>query len=215
MLEMLKQGYARLLDTRVERLATPGLHFAVTPNRDQPEWANWVHPIWFFKVNNSVICSVSPEHATKTQQIMTGVVIDTLLDAELLTRVYSITAGQSVIDLAWVQCELLYYPHSNPPDLVSDYAVESLQPLDERSRYFLRNFDGGGYGICGADGTMATHACIKNKGLLQEIAVGTEPAHSDVAWAKPSLRRRLRRFFSKVKYRSIGRTHYRILALTC
>lgn len=177
MIRLLKQGYAHLLDTTVETLATPGLHWVVSPKRDQPEWANWVHPIWFFKMENSVVCSVSPTYATRTQQIMADVVMASLLDRALLTRAHLITDGQSALELEWVQCELLYYPHADPPVLRSDHAIEPLQPTDERSRRFLRNFDGGVYGLRAEDGVMAAHAFIKNKGALQEIAVGTEPAY--------------------------------------
>lgn len=177
MLELLKQGYARLLDTSVERFAAPGFHFVVTPKRDLPEWANWVHPIWFMKIDDTVICSVSPAYAVRTKQIVVDVAIDTLLSAELLIQVHSITKEQGSVHPEWVQCELLYYPHAYPPDSPSGYLVECLQPSDERSKYFLRNFDGGGYGIRAEDGSIAAHACIKDKGLLQEIAVGTEPAY--------------------------------------
>lgn len=177
MRDLLIQGYAHLLDTTVATLATPGLHFVITPQRDRPEWANWVHPIWFFKIDNSVVCSVSPTYATRTQQIMADVIIGSLLDATLLTRAHSITDGQSAVPLEWVQCELLYYPHTDPPVLRADYAIAPLQPTDEPSRRFLRNFDGGVYGLRAGDGVMAAHAFIKDKGVLQEIAVGTEPAY--------------------------------------
>lgn len=177
MLNLLKQGYAQLLDTTIETLTPPGLHFVVTPKRDQPEWANWVHPIWFFKIDNSVVCSVSPSYATRTQAMMAGAVMDTLLADRLLRRAQAITAEQNAVALEWVRCELLYYPDADPPALSTGYPVEPLQPTDERSRAFLRNFDGGVYGIRAADGVMAAHAFIKNKGVLQEIAVGTEPAY--------------------------------------
>lgn len=189
MLDRLKQGYAKLLDASVKHFATPGLHFVITPKRDQPEWANWVHPIWFFKIDNTVICSVSPTYATRAKQILAGVALDTLLSVELLTLVHHITEGQAVESqcaegLEWVQCELLYYSHSHPPVLAPSYAVEQLQPIDARSRYFLRNFDGGGYAIRAEDGVIASHACIKDKGLLHEVAVGTEAAYRQQGMGK-------------------------------
>ncbi|MEZ4733665.1 MAG: GNAT family N-acetyltransferase [Caldilineaceae bacterium] len=177
MIELLKQGYARLLDVNVDRLATPGIHVVVTGRREQPEWANWVHPIWFFQMANTVIGSVAPAYAAAAQQITAHLTPDTLLCSEMVALAHSSTEALGPADLEWVQCELLYYPSPQPPTRSSGYTVEKLQPTDEHSRYFLRNFDGGGYGIRATDGTIAAHACIKNKGLLYEIAVGTEAAY--------------------------------------
>lgn len=182
MMKRLKQGYAQLLDASLEYFETPGTHFVVTAMRDQPEWANWVQPIWLMKIGNTVLCSVSPAYATKLQHLLLGVVLDTLCSPDLLALMQRITEEPAedtprVLGLEWVQCELLYYPDTVPPALPSVHRVESLLPSDQQARRFLRDFDGGGYGIRAEDGTIAAHACIKNKGLLQEIAVGTESAY--------------------------------------
>ena len=189
MLKLLKQGYAKLLDVSVECFETPGTHLVVTPKRDQPEWANWVHPIWLMKIGSTVICSVSPAYATSAEQVLAGVTLDTLLRPDLLALMHSITDrqdsdGQDNIDLEWVQCELLYYAQAAPPVFLSHHLIERLLPNDERTRHFLHNFDGGSYGIRAEDGTIAAHACIKNKGLLQEIAVGTEPVYRQQGMGK-------------------------------
>ncbi|MBX3010080.1 MAG: GNAT family N-acetyltransferase [Caldilineaceae bacterium] len=174
---LLRQGYATLLGVAVERLTMPGIHLVVTPVREQPEWANWVHPIWFFKLADTIVCSASPAYVAAAQQLIDQMRPETFLDSQWMDFAASVTGAQGPADLEWVQCELLYYPNIEPPKVASDHPVEKLQPTDARSSYFLRNFDGGGYGIRTADGTIAAHACIKDKGLLQEIAVGTELAY--------------------------------------
>ncbi|MEZ4863544.1 MAG: GNAT family N-acetyltransferase [Caldilineaceae bacterium] len=192
MLAQLQQGYAQMLDVSVERMRTPGLHVVVTPRRDQPEWANWVHPVWFFKLEETVVCSVSPVYATKAKAVLAAVKLASLLDTDLLTVMQQITAQQSTrgqstteqsatavhpAEMEWVQCELLYYPYASPPQLSSQHVVENLQPTDDNVRGLLRLFDGGVYGIRAEDGTIAAHGCIKDKGLVHEIAVGTEVAY--------------------------------------
>lgn len=177
MLDSLKQGYAHLLDINVAFFGEPGIHIVVTAKRDLPEWANWVQPIWFLAIDDAVVCSVSPACAAAVKQVTADLTNTSLLDPELLALVHPITEPQPQNDgeLEWVQCELLCYTRSTPPALLSDHTIERLQPIDERSRGILRNFDGGGYVVRADDGSIAAYAGIKNKGLLQEIAVGTEP----------------------------------------
>jgi RimJ/RimL family protein N-acetyltransferase len=184
MLHKLKQGYARLLDAPVEALDRPGFSLVATPAREQPEWANWLFPVWLFAIGPSLICSVSPPYAGPARTAFESLSPQTLLDAETLTRARQVIDDRMAAQREWVQCELFFYPHSQPPDLAAPYPVEKLQPGDEQAIDFLRNFDGGAYGLRAENGQIIAHACIKNKGLLQEIAVGVEAGYRRRGLAK-------------------------------
>jgi GNAT superfamily N-acetyltransferase len=80
-------------------------------------------------------------------------------------------------DLDWVRCELFYYPHKEPPQVTHEYKVEKLQPGQPGAEEHLRNFDGGVYVIRGSQEEITAAAFIKDKGLIREIAVGTEEAY--------------------------------------
>jgi RimJ/RimL family protein N-acetyltransferase len=176
-LHRLKQGYAHLLDAPVEALDRPGFTLVVTPAREQPEWANWIFPIWLFAIGSSLICSVSPGYAEPAQAAFASLPLKTLLNQETLTRARRVIDDRTATGQEWVQCELFFYPHPRPPDLAAAYPVEKLQPVDEQAVDFLRSFDGGAYGIRAENGEIIAHAGIKNKGLLQEIAVGVEAGY--------------------------------------
>jgi len=176
-LQKLKQGYAHLLGVPATALDSPGLTFVKTARRDQPEWANWLFPIWLFSINTSLICSVAPHYAKPTQDAFAALPAEALLQPETLALARTVIDDQPDNGLEWVQCELLFYPQPRPPQLNFPHPVEKLQPVDEQARGLVRSFDGGVYGIRVENGFIAAHAGIKDKGLIQEIAVGTEPGY--------------------------------------
>jgi GNAT superfamily N-acetyltransferase len=177
MLEKFKQGYASMLGVSPDVMDKPGITFVVTPLRQEPEWANYVFPIWFFAFGDMLICSIAPAYAEQTKVTFANLKADALLHPETLALAHSLIEVQPAVGQEWVQCELFCYPHAQPPALTSVYPVEKLQPIDERSARFLRSFDGGVYAIRDHTGYIAAHAGIKNKGLIQEIAVGTEAGY--------------------------------------
>lgn len=177
MLEKLKQGYARMLGISADVLDKPGITFVVTTLRNEPEWANYVFPVWLFSLGDTLICSIAPDYAEPAKVAFADLSVDALLQPETLTRAQSLLTAQPTAGREWVQCELFFYPHAQPPALTSLHPVEKLQPVDERSARFLRSFGGGVYAIRDHTGYIAAHAGIKNKGLIQEIAVGTEAGY--------------------------------------
>ncbi len=163
------QGYSRLLDVPLEVFDGKQIYFVTTPVRDLPEWANWIQPIWLFRFEQAVICSVSDLYAEAAQESLAGVTAEALLSDATLDRALVIAP-----DLEWVRCELFYYPHDQPPPLSPGYQVEQLRPGQPGAEKHLRNFDGGVYVIRDEDQEITSAAFVKNKGIIREIAVGTD-----------------------------------------
>jgi hypothetical protein len=183
-LQKLKQGYGYLLDVSADALDNSGFTFVETAWRDQPEWANWVFPVWLFSINSSLICSVSPHYAQLARGAFEALPVEALLKPEILALARTVIDDKPGSGIEWVQCELLFYPHTQPPELEFPYPVEKLQPVDEPARAFIRGFDGGVYGIRVEKNFIAAHAGIKNKELIQEIAVGVEPGYQQRGMGK-------------------------------
>ena len=97
---------------------------------------------------------------------------DILLSDATLVRAKSVAP-----ELGWVRCELFYYPYVEAPQIDGHYKVKKLQPGQPGAKKNLRNFDGGVYVIWGPHEEITAAAFIKNKGLIREIAVGTEEAY--------------------------------------
>lgn len=166
------QGYAQLLDAPTEAFFAKGFSLINTPLRDLPEWANWVQPIWLFGFEEAVICSVSPTYAEAAEDAFTDVTAATLLSDEMLARATSLAPDQE-----WVRCELFYYPDDTPPAIGQKYKVGQLRPGQPKASKHLAAFDGGVYVIWDENEEITSAAYVKNKGVIQEIAVGTEEAY--------------------------------------
>lgn len=172
MLQKLKEGYARLLDVPPTAFDQSGFVLIETEARSEPEWASWIQPIWLFSLDATVICSVLPQYAAQAEAVFKVVMPGSLLDEHLLKQASSI-----IPDMEWVQCELFYYPLQYQSLRVFPSRIERLQVGEEGAEKLLRNFDGGVYVIRDSAGHIAAHAAVKNKGLIREIAVGTQPAY--------------------------------------
>jgi len=172
MLQKFKESYAHLLDVPIAAFEQTGFVLYKTEKRNEPEWASWIQMIWFFSIDTVLVCSVAPEYAKQAETIFEKCRSHPLLSETWLAQAQSITDGQE-----WVQCELFYYPTQNPPLPMSQYTVERLRPGEPEADRLLRNFDGGVYVISDANGKLASHAAVKKKGLLREIAVGTQPEY--------------------------------------
>lgn len=172
MLQKLKEGYAHLLNAPLSAFDQSGFILIETNIRDEPEWASWIQPVWLFSMGSVVICSVSPRYTAQTETMLKGILPNELLDRGILHKASSIIA-----DKEWVQCELFFYPSLQSPKQSFPYTVEALQPGEKGAEKLLRNFDGGVYVIRNSAGQIASHAAVKNKGLIREIAVGTQPSY--------------------------------------
>lgn len=165
----LLEGYARLLDVPVAQLREPGFHFIVTSRRNEPEWSRWVQPAWFFATGSTVVCSVSPRYEAPVSAVYKK------LTTTQLINIQTLNAAQSALpQLDWLQCELLYYPLLEPPRPSTDHLAFLLSCGDKEAQRLLNIFDGGVFAVRNERGHVLSHAGIKDKGLVQEIAVGTE-----------------------------------------
>lgn len=171
-LQQLKAGYARLLGTEAATLDSPGFKLVETRIRAEPEWANWIFPIWLFSMGETIICSTLPDYAAHARAAFGALHPGDLLKPETLDKALTV-----IEDKEWVQCELFYYPDAEPPRLTAPHQVEKIEPGKPGVDWLLWAFDGGAYAIRDGAGQLAAHVGIKNKGLLHEVAVGVEPDH--------------------------------------
>lgn len=171
-LDKLKRGYAILLDAHPTLLDDQGLHYVVSAVREKPEWANWVYPIWFVRIDSAIVCSIAPKYADTVRRVFGARCLRCLVTPDLLIL------AQQVIEMeGWIQREILYYPALTDPKWESSLPVERLRPGTIGADSLLRAFDGGVYVIRAREGEVVAHAGIKDKGLIQEIAVGTEVSY--------------------------------------
>lgn len=170
-IQKVKLGYARLLDVPVKAFETPGFTFVETNRRESAEWAKWVLPVWLLSIGHAVVCSVAPRYSERAKTTF-GLANDkALINPELLE-----TAHMLIQVEGWRQREIFFYSSQQPPPVVTLYQVEKIKPGGEDDS-FLKAFDGGVYAVRNEAGTIVSHAGIKNKGVLNEIAVGTEPEY--------------------------------------
>lgn len=171
-IQRLKQGYAHLLDVPVEYLGRPGFTLVKTARREAPEWANWVMPVWLMSIGAGVVCSVSPQLADRANEVFGALKIEALLTPQLLEEAYRLIDAEG-----WRQREVYFYPRQQPPTVRTLHQVQGLRSGDRYAERFLSTFDGGVRVILDQGGEIASYAGIKNKGLINEIAVGTEPTY--------------------------------------
>lgn len=169
--KLFQEGYAKILGISSSQLSEPGTIFVSTPVRSLPEWANWVHPIWFFALDDTLICSVAPHFDEEAKTILASIQGNSLLDSKA-REVAGFTYQTGV---EWVQCELFCYLSDQPPAISSSHKVEDVKPDDPNAQHLFRNFDGGVYAIRNSEGQIVSQAAVKNKGIINEIAVGTQP----------------------------------------
>jgi hypothetical protein len=89
----LKRAYAYLLDAPPDVFDRTGITFIVTTRREQPEWANWILPVWLFKIEEVIVCSVTPFYAPAVRAIFSATPIHTLMDRRLFLQ------GRQVVDV--------------------------------------------------------------------------------------------------------------------
>jgi hypothetical protein len=168
--KMALAGYAALMGVDERLFSIPGTHVVETTVRESPEWTNWVIPIWFLTVDASTVCSVSPAYRMVADKIIAQLPGYSLLSQELAPALAALGTNGG-----WTQREIFIYPSAIVPEVAHHSAVMHLR--DDHGPYasrFLKVFDGGVFAFV-ERGQVVSHAGIKNKGALQEIAVGTLP----------------------------------------
>jgi hypothetical protein len=188
------RGYAALMGVDPILFATPGTHIVETNRRNEPEWSNWMVPLWVMRVESTTVCSVSPSYhaiAVKTIELLSN---GSLLAPGLGSAVIALsTSGE------WLQREILFLPSNFAPDL--SHEVDVVQLLAKHGTDAIRLlsiFDGGVFGIV-EEGRVVSHAGVKNKGLLQEITVGTLPKWQRRGFAKAVTAAAIRHILMKDK----------------
>ncbi len=177
--QKLKQGYAHLLDVLEECFDRPGFTLIETPARDRPEWANWVTPIWVVSLGSGAVCSVSPRYKELAKTIFETATPNDLLSPTLLKKAYSL-----MNKAGWGQREILFYASQKPLPCITPSQVEQLHSSEKKAHGLLKSFDGGVYAIRNHEGDIISWAGIKNKGIINEIAVETQPDYQQHGMGK-------------------------------
>lgn len=168
----LERGYARLLGISPMCFHGSDMVLVESRRRDDPEWANWVMPIWLLKLHTTTICSVAPAHVDIAHQLINHLASWPILSPELLAIAQKVTPGAD-----WRQREILAYRQPIPPPCQPGHHPEWLTPAAPGGAWHLSNFDGGTWVIRNRERQIVTHASIKDKGEIQEIATDTDPAY--------------------------------------
>src|SRR5438067_767796 len=126
-------GYAALMNVDVTLFSIPGVHVVETIIRDNPEWSNWIIPIWFVKFETSTVCSVSPTYRNVVDEIITRLNRYSLLSPNLGSEVTALTIGGE-----WTQREILIYPSAKAPEVKHKIqAVRLTEGHGPYASYFL------------------------------------------------------------------------------
>ena len=178
-LAKLKRGYAQLLDVSVRAFAVKGLVTGVTRRRESPDWADWLVPVWLMSMDGATICSVAPRFAEPVSKALKGLVFhDPLLP--LTRQILEEACG----DQRFWPVELFAYLRPNPPEPPSQTRIDLLATGDPHAKQVLGDFDGEVYAVRDDQGHILAHAGIKNRGLIQEIAVLTKEPHRNQGLGK-------------------------------
>ena len=167
-LQLLKLGYAHLLDVSVRAFDRPGFVPAVTRRRGAQDWADWVTHVWLVSLDGTVVCSVSPDLAEPILAFFQARPHTSLLDPGFLDEARAV-AGHG----HWSQMPLFTYLKTTPPRVATPHRVARLAPGDPHCSHVFRHFDGDVYAVRDREGHILSHAGIKNRGIVQEIGVWT------------------------------------------
>jgi RimJ/RimL family protein N-acetyltransferase len=172
-MNLIEKGYAKLLNVPVESFHQELTQIIETSLRDQPSWAKWVMPVWIIRFTAAPVCSVSPYYGAVAEKLVEKLNSQSVLTASLLS--YAQTLLNT--DGTWQQREILIYNKSVSIHEKSEHNVEKLTPKSHKAARLLNLFDGGVFVIRNNFGDIVCYAGIKNKGLIQEIAVHTNEAY--------------------------------------
>jgi RimJ/RimL family protein N-acetyltransferase len=171
-MKTIEEGYARLLDVPVNALYQKRIQIIETDSRNKPVWAKWVVPIWIIRFTGAPVCSVSSKYIEIAKKLVEKLDNLDILSPRLLTFAQTIHNGSG----RWNQREILVYKNGIPAKR-HGHKVEQLMLKDDNSRKLLNFFDGGVFVIRNESGEIVAYAGMKDKGIIQEIAVRTDHAY--------------------------------------
>ena len=170
---VIEEGYARFLNVPLETFYQEHIQVFETAVRDRPAWAKWVMPIWIARFSAAPVCSVSSNYIAIANRLIDNLNSYAILSPQLLTHACTLLDA----DGKWQQREILGYRKSQRPHHQHGLDVEQLTLKSIDARRLLNLFDGGVFVVRNEHGDIVAHAGIKNKGMLQEIAVWTHEAY--------------------------------------
>ena len=171
-MKSVEEGYTNLLGVPVDAFQKMQIQLIETPQRDKPAWAKWVVPIWIIRFTAAPVCSVSPKYVEIAKKLVEKLDSMDILEPKLLTYAQTIHGE----DGCWNQREVLVYKNEVPTNRHGHW-VEQLKLSGNNSRRLLNRFDGGVFVIRSEVGDIAAYAGVKDKGIIQEIAVRTDQAY--------------------------------------
>ena len=178
-----------MLDVTVDAFDHPGPTFVATQRRSTGvgNLDRWVRHIWIVSFGEGVVCSVSPALASSLRERYTWSPWPALTSGGALSRGRA-PILESITELGhvnWHQREILWYPSDVPPTAPS---LERVEPLEEGDpgfeKYLFPDWDGGVFVMRTDNGRIVSYAGIKDKGRIQEIAVGTDSEYRERGYGK-------------------------------
>jgi RimJ/RimL family protein N-acetyltransferase len=171
-MKSIEEGYAHLLDIPVDSFHQKNIQLIETDNQRKPTWAKWVVPIWIIRFTASPVCTVSTEYVDVAKQLVEKLNKLDILSPKLLEFAQMIHKENG----GWNQREIMIYKN-NISVKRHGHKVEQLKQIDSHSRILLNRFDGGVFVIRNEINDIVAYAGVKNKGIIQEIAVKTDPTY--------------------------------------
>lgn len=171
---LIEEGYAKLLDVPVDAFHQDKIQIFESNVRNSPAWAKWVIPIWILRIDSLPIISVSPSYIEVAKQLKRKIVHNPILSTELYEFVNENFGFPETI---WHQREIFVYADQIFLNRDNNIKVIRLAKNSAPSVQLLKKFDGGVFTSQDDRGKIIAYAGIKNKGVIQEIAVWTHEAH--------------------------------------
>lgn len=179
-LKLIEIGYARLLNVQAEAFNKERPQIVKTAARERPAWAKWVMPIWIVRFRAAPVCSVSPRYFAVAKKIVENLEVDEILSPQLLEQARTLLN----IEGRWQQREIMAYRKLPLPILQHGYYIEQLSRKSKGAKHLANLFDGKVFVIRNENEEIVSHAGIKNKGIIQEIAVKTDPDYQQQGMAR-------------------------------
>ncbi|HSH02228.1 MAG TPA: hypothetical protein VLL52_06865, partial [Anaerolineae bacterium] len=158
-----QKGYERLLGVTGGWAEGGGFVLVETERRHEPEWANWVLPIWFLRWGEMRVCSVAPDKRGVVERLWPLVAGEEgLLGAGLLA------AARAEVGLAaegWHGREILAYL-GGEVWLDDDWGAVAWLTGDSADGYRFLNYFDGGVGVLRSEaGEVMSYVGVKDKGV--------------------------------------------------
>jgi GNAT superfamily N-acetyltransferase len=175
-IEKLKAGFAMWVGASPGAFEQPGFVLEVVERRSQLAWGeNWYQPLWLVRLQETTLCTVTPEHAWLAQAVFGDSPERSLLAPGVLRQ-----AQELFSPFGWQAIEILYSPCCNPPvhpepDPQADARVIRLGPDHADYYAYANKYSGGVLAILDANRQIYAYAGIKKHGWLSELFIGAQP----------------------------------------